>query len=165
MLFNRVKESFKSRLSTEDYKAIKVISGLHLLCIGSIPLIFFVIFQAERSGLPITAHREEILNLVKNNQVLIISGETGCGKSTQVPQFLAEHILECLPEGGSVICTQVYICLFFLILIYITNFYLSYIYSLEEFPQFLSHIECPMKWAINQSQQEPPSLWLAIKFA
>ncbi|KAF7232253.1 hypothetical protein EG68_11354, partial [Paragonimus skrjabini miyazakii] len=33
---------------------------------------------------------QDITNTVKNNQVLVISGETGCGKTTQVPQFLLE---------------------------------------------------------------------------
>lgn len=32
--------------------------------------------------------REEILNAVKNENVVIIAGDTGCGKSTQVPQYL-----------------------------------------------------------------------------
>lgn len=38
--------------------------------------------------LPVFAHREEILENVANNQLTIIQGETGCGKSTSVPQFL-----------------------------------------------------------------------------
>ncbi|GMF17023.1 unnamed protein product [Phytophthora lilii] len=38
--------------------------------------------------LPVFAHREEILQNVEDNQLTIIQGETGCGKSTSVPQFL-----------------------------------------------------------------------------
>ncbi|RLN56576.1 hypothetical protein BBJ28_00022676, partial [Nothophytophthora sp. Chile5] len=38
--------------------------------------------------LPVFAHREEILENVSVNQLTIIQGETGCGKSTSVPQFL-----------------------------------------------------------------------------
>ncbi|KAG6591080.1 putative ATP-dependent RNA helicase [Phytophthora cinnamomi] len=38
--------------------------------------------------LPVFAHREEILENVAENQLTIIQGETGCGKSTSVPQFL-----------------------------------------------------------------------------
>jgi HrpA-like RNA helicase len=41
-------------------------------------------------ALPINARREEIVASVNNNQVTIITAETGAGKSTQVPQFLAE---------------------------------------------------------------------------
>ncbi|KAF8561286.1 hypothetical protein P879_08573 [Paragonimus westermani] len=43
-----------------------------------------------RSKLPAFDLRNDITNAVKNNQVLVISGETGCGKTTQVPQFLLE---------------------------------------------------------------------------
>jgi ATP-dependent RNA helicase DHX8/PRP22 len=40
--------------------------------------------------LPVHAKKQEILQAVANNQVTIITAETGAGKSTQVPQFLAE---------------------------------------------------------------------------
>ncbi|MDB5179346.1 MAG: hypothetical protein JWN01_1289 [Patescibacteria group bacterium] len=42
-------------------------------------------------GLPIYARRAEILAAVDANQVTIITAETGAGKSTQVPQYLAGH--------------------------------------------------------------------------
>jgi HrpA-like RNA helicase len=41
--------------------------------------------------LPIYARRDDIISAVDTNQVTIITAETGAGKSTQVPQFLAEH--------------------------------------------------------------------------
>lgn len=41
--------------------------------------------------LPIADYRQEILESVDTNQVTIITAETGAGKSTQVPQYLAEH--------------------------------------------------------------------------
>lgn len=40
--------------------------------------------------LPITTHKDEIVKAVRANDVTIIVGETGSGKSTQVPQYLAE---------------------------------------------------------------------------
>lgn len=40
--------------------------------------------------LPIYAQRDEIIKSVDQNQVTIITAETGAGKSTQVPQYLAE---------------------------------------------------------------------------
>ena len=43
--------------------------------------------QEERRELPIWARREELVELLRNNQVLVVKGETGSGKSTQLPQF------------------------------------------------------------------------------
>lgn len=40
--------------------------------------------------LPITTHKDEIVKAVRANDVTIIVGETGSGKSTQVPQYLSE---------------------------------------------------------------------------
>lgn len=42
-------------------------------------------------NLPIYERRDDILASVDANQVTIITAETGAGKSTQVPQFLAQH--------------------------------------------------------------------------
>ncbi|VDL26538.1 unnamed protein product [Hymenolepis diminuta] len=45
----------------------------------------------------------EFLDLVDNNQVVVISGETGSGKTTQLPQYLLEHAI--LRDNGS--CTRI----------------------------------------------------------
>lgn len=39
---------------------------------------------AMRSELPVFAKRDEILDVVNKNPVVIIQGSTGCGKTTQV---------------------------------------------------------------------------------
>uniref|UniRef100_A0A7S3M923 RNA helicase n=1 Tax=Spumella elongata TaxID=89044 RepID=A0A7S3M923_9STRA len=57
----------------------------------------------SRRLLPSYAMREEIINVVQNNRAIVLTGETGCGKTTQVPQFLYEHnnkekILICQPR-------------------------------------------------------------------
>jgi pre-mRNA-splicing factor ATP-dependent RNA helicase DHX16 len=44
----------------------------------------------ERKQLPIYGYREDILNLVRDNQITILVGETGSGKTTQIPQYLHE---------------------------------------------------------------------------
>ena len=45
----------------------------------------------DREELPIMEHRERILELIGNHQVVCIEGETGCGKSSQVPQFILQR--------------------------------------------------------------------------
>lgn len=47
----------------------------------------------SRMQLPMWSFRDQVLRAVDENQVVIICGETGCGKSTQVPSFLLEHQL------------------------------------------------------------------------
>jgi ATP-dependent helicase HrpA len=54
-------------------------------------------------ALPITAHREAIVEAIRQHQVIVVAGETGSGKTTQLPKM-------CLDAGrgrrGLVGCTQ-----------------------------------------------------------
>eukprot|EP01027_Heterolobosea_sp_BB2_P016280 GEZU01023180.1.p1 GENE.GEZU01023180.1~~GEZU01023180.1.p1 ORF type:complete len:1034 (-),score=423.68 GEZU01023180.1:40-3090(-) len=59
-----------------------------------------------RERLPAFKKRQEIIDAIKANQVVVISGETGCGKTTQIPQFIDEMFLEEPGPMGKVICTQ-----------------------------------------------------------
>ena len=43
-----------------------------------------------RMKLPILGEEQQIIETISENQVTIICGETGSGKTTQVPQFLYE---------------------------------------------------------------------------
>jgi ATP-dependent helicase HrpA len=45
---------------------------------------------SDRADLPISARREAILEALAANQVLIVAGDTGSGKSTQLPQYCLE---------------------------------------------------------------------------
>lgn len=42
------------------------------------------------SELPVSAHRDEILAAVRENAVVIVSGDTGSGKTTQLPKMMLE---------------------------------------------------------------------------
>jgi len=57
----------------------------------------------EREGLPIFKLRNELLNAIHDNQMLVVVGETGSGKTTQMPQYLAEAGYT---SRGKVACTQ-----------------------------------------------------------
>lgn len=47
--------------------------------------------QESRLQLPICGMEQEIVEAISSNDVIILCGETGSGKSTQVPQFLYEN--------------------------------------------------------------------------
>lgn len=47
----------------------------------------------HRKQLPIAKYKDEILSILDRSQILVLSGETGCGKSTQVPAFILEDQL------------------------------------------------------------------------
>jgi ATP-dependent helicase HrpA len=55
------------------------------------------------ADLPITARREEIVAAIRDHQVVVLAGETGSGKTTQLPKMC----LEAMPEArGQIGCTQ-----------------------------------------------------------
>ncbi|XP_015511646.1 dosage compensation regulator mle isoform X1 [Neodiprion pinetum] len=47
----------------------------------------------ERSTLPVFAKRNEIMAAINDNPVIIIRGNTGCGKTTQVCQFILDDYI------------------------------------------------------------------------
>ncbi|XP_013930332.1 PREDICTED: putative pre-mRNA-splicing factor ATP-dependent RNA helicase DHX16 isoform X2 [Thamnophis sirtalis] len=47
--------------------------------------------QEVRRSLPIFPYREDLLAAIAQHQMLIIEGETGSGKTTQIPQYLCEE--------------------------------------------------------------------------
>ncbi|KAK0107054.1 hypothetical protein ONS95_003764 [Cadophora gregata] len=47
----------------------------------------------SRMQLPMWGFKNEVLEAIDRHQVVIVCGETGCGKSTQVPSFILEHQL------------------------------------------------------------------------
>ncbi|XP_073455117.1 probable ATP-dependent RNA helicase DHX34 [Aquarana catesbeiana] len=56
--------------------------------------------RKERSSLPIFQYKDKIVQMLRDHQVVVVAGDTGCGKSTQVPQYL-------LAAGfGHIACTQ-----------------------------------------------------------
>lgn len=58
---------------------------------------------AVRRSLPIYAYRDDLLAAIAEHQVLVVVGETGSGKTTQIPQYLHEVGYTKLGKIG---CTQ-----------------------------------------------------------
>ncbi|BAT79705.1 hypothetical protein VIGAN_02262800 [Vigna angularis var. angularis] len=59
--------------------------------------------QEERKKLPMYHYRDELLQAIHDHQVLVIVGETGSGKTTQIPQYLHEVGYT---KHGMIACTQ-----------------------------------------------------------
>ncbi|KAH9294324.1 hypothetical protein KI387_040471, partial [Taxus chinensis] len=59
--------------------------------------------QQERKMLPIDALREELIQVINDHQIVVVVGETGSGKTTQIPQYLYEAGYTKLGKIG---CTQ-----------------------------------------------------------
>ncbi|VAH32455.1 unnamed protein product [Triticum turgidum subsp. durum] len=60
-----------------------------------------------RASLPIARLKNHFLQLLKENDVIVVSGETGCGKTTQVPQFILDDMIESELGGNcNIVCTQ-----------------------------------------------------------
>ncbi|KAF6764938.1 pre-mRNA splicing factor [Ephemerocybe angulata] len=60
--------------------------------------------QDNRERLPIFKHRQKLLYCVENHGVTIVVGQTGCGKTTQLPQFLYQA--GWADSGHVIACTQ-----------------------------------------------------------
>ncbi|KAK3097209.1 hypothetical protein FSP39_007506 [Pinctada imbricata] len=58
-----------------------------------------------RDSLPVSKFKDEIINTINNNRVTLISGETGSGKTTQVPQMILD---DCFSKNRPcrIFCTQ-----------------------------------------------------------
>ncbi|KXT11234.1 hypothetical protein AC579_5555 [Pseudocercospora musae] len=65
---------------------------------------YFGILKTRRD-LPVHAQRQEFLDMFQKTQILVFVGETGSGKTTQIPQFV---LYDDLPQqqGKMVACTQ-----------------------------------------------------------
>ncbi|KTG45877.1 hypothetical protein cypCar_00039407 [Cyprinus carpio] len=48
----------------------------------------------ERSQLPVKNFKEQIMSTIHKNPVVIIRGATGCGKTTQVPQYILDEFVQ-----------------------------------------------------------------------
>ncbi|CAK7893829.1 pre-mRNA-splicing factor ATP-dependent RNA helicase Prp43p [[Candida] anglica] len=65
---------------------------------------YFDILKVRRD-LPVFAQRQQFLDIFQNTQIMVFVGETGSGKTTQIPQFVLYDDMPHL-AGTQVACTQ-----------------------------------------------------------
>lgn len=78
------KKDSKPKLSEEELKKLSI--------------------QETQQSLPIYPFKQQLLKAVEDHQILIIEGETGSGKTTQIPQYL--HEAGYTTDGKKIGCTQ-----------------------------------------------------------
>lgn len=61
---------------------------------------------SQRRSLPVFAVRQQLMTIIRENSVVVIVGETGSGKTTQLTQYLHE---DGYSRNGMIGCTQVII--------------------------------------------------------
>ncbi|KAA1475461.1 P-loop containing nucleoside triphosphate hydrolase protein [Dentipellis sp. KUC8613] len=87
----------------EDYKGDSKFAGHLKVSAGVSSFAKSRTLKEQREYLPAFACREDILRIIRDNQVVVIVGETGSGKTTQLGQFLYE---DGYCQHGIVGCTQ-----------------------------------------------------------
>lgn len=103
----RYAEGASSSQATE-YNRMSEVDGIEGYDFKKNPLSVYASYNFDsyiRKELPIDSFRETILNYVDSHPVIVIQGHTGCGKTTQVPQFILDHMRE-KEEYCNIVVTQ-----------------------------------------------------------
>ncbi|KAK9095923.1 hypothetical protein Sjap_021420 [Stephania japonica] len=90
---NKFKEEESIHLQREHGKKMKLLKYKEML--------------EARASLPVSKVKDHILHALRENDVIVVCGETGCGKTTQVPQYILDEKIE-EGVGGycNIVCTQ-----------------------------------------------------------
>ncbi|KAF7539365.1 hypothetical protein G7Z17_g12431 [Cylindrodendrum hubeiense] len=91
----RNKTTAGQAIALEDGNSHPLRAGLHTSR-------YFEILKTRRQ-LPVSGSRQSFLDVYHQNQVVVLSGDTGSGKSTQIPQFV---FFDEYASGKVIACTQ-----------------------------------------------------------
>ena len=64
------------------------------------------VWKFEFPNLPVSGARDEVISALKNHQVVVVVGDTGSGKTTQLPKMALEYLSENSTGNKLVGCTQ-----------------------------------------------------------
>lgn len=79
-------------------------AGINPNTLGPYSQRYFELFR-KRIQLPVWEYRQQFMEMLDGNQIMVLVGETGSGKTTQIPQWCVEY---CRSHGKKmgVACTQ-----------------------------------------------------------
>eukprot|EP00026_Physarum_polycephalum_P001466 Phypoly_transcript_01468.p1 GENE.Phypoly_transcript_01468~~Phypoly_transcript_01468.p1 ORF type:complete len:1115 (-),score=201.06 Phypoly_transcript_01468:28-3165(-) len=67
----------------------------------------YIKLKKVREKLPVFVTRERFLETLAKNQVVVLTGETGSGKTTQIPQYIMEQMVVSMKGAEcNIVCTQ-----------------------------------------------------------
>jgi len=100
------KPSDETKTSTATTPGATIKPGLTLNPLNGLPYTqkYYEIYR-KRIGLPVWEYRDKFFDLLANNQTIVLVGETGSGKTTQIPQWSVEFVRK-LGINKKVACTQ-----------------------------------------------------------
>ncbi|RLU16994.1 hypothetical protein DMN91_011063 [Ooceraea biroi] len=88
--FNKIVRSSDVPIAAELKKQVEIVQRPTKIATPAVFVNRKPEMEAARLKLPICAKQQHIMETINNNPVIIITGETGSGKTTQIPQFLYE---------------------------------------------------------------------------
>ncbi|ANZ76032.1 BA75_02560T0 [Komagataella pastoris] len=92
----------KSKSKNKQRKRYTDVKGIKADYVQRSPLIDL----DSRTKLPAWSHRNRVVEILKENNIVLVTGETGSGKSTQIVQFLLDHMNSQNDFSSQIICTQ-----------------------------------------------------------
>ncbi|KAL1442491.1 hypothetical protein MTO96_030773 [Rhipicephalus appendiculatus] len=87
-------------LTEEDVAEVRTVFHLYLDFLQRQKFQKLKKLREFQKNLPIAQYKDAILKAVSENSIVLIAGDTGCGKSTQIPQYLLGAGME------GIVCTQ-----------------------------------------------------------
>uniref|UniRef100_UPI00398F87C7 ATP-dependent RNA helicase DHX29 n=1 Tax=Pristiophorus japonicus TaxID=55135 RepID=UPI00398F87C7 len=106
-------DSWENLITEDDFKSLSIdrekadnLDSAKIILKSLQSSVKFQKLLKDRQMLPVFQHKMQILETLRRHRVVVVAGETGSGKSTQIPQFLLEDLLSSETTKCNIICTQ-----------------------------------------------------------
>ncbi|GCC26723.1 ATP-dependent RNA helicase DHX29 [Chiloscyllium punctatum] len=108
-----LEDSWENLITEDDFRSLRIakerddnLNSAKIILKNLQSSVKFQKLLKERQLLPVFQHRKQILETLRRHRVVVVAGETGSGKSTQIPQFLLDDLLSSETTQCNIICTQ-----------------------------------------------------------